>query len=387
MLRPARVILLSLAGLIFFLVAAVLVLTLVVDPNRYRAQIEKAVRGASGRDFQLTGDIDIAWVPWLALETGAAQLGNPAGFDAPPLLTWDSARVGVRMWPMLRNRELVVDKVQFDGLRVNLRVAKDGRTNWQGFGTQQGGEGDGRPPFIPRNAGLELRNARVEYTDERSGARAGISDWQLDIGAYNPGRPVPVRTEFRYRNLPVEFREDALELDLERPRVAAPNWSARIGEARATGTLRSGERLDQLAGDVRVQMPSLRALLAGLGGEVPRTRDDAAIGATRIAAKWSYDAGAIGVMPLAVTLDDTSLTGQVARSGTNPMWTFDLRGDRIDLDRYREPKDTSGKPFELPTEALRAANVRGTLRFDSARLAGVDAKDVVLRVLTDEPTT
>jgi hypothetical protein len=67
------------------------------------------------------------------------------------------------------------------------------------------------------------------------------------------------------------------------------------------------------------------------------------------------------------------------------MWTFELRGDRIDLDRYLEPDDAEGKPFELPTAALKAANVRGTLRFDTARLAGVDAKDVILRVVTEEP--
>src|SRR5687767_12512760 len=155
--RAARLTLLSLAGAIFVLVATVLIVTLVVDPNRYRAPIEQAVRDASGRDFELEGDIEIAWAPWLALETGKAQLGNPAGFDAPPLLAWDSARVGVRMWPLIKG-DLVVDRVQFDGLRVHLHVDKAGRANWQGFATQRGA-GDQRAPFIPRNAGVELRNS------------------------------------------------------------------------------------------------------------------------------------------------------------------------------------------------------------------------------------
>ena len=171
--RVARLILLSLAGAICLVVTTVLVVTLVVDPNRYRAPIEAAMRDASGRDFKLAGDIEIAWVPWLALETGKAHLGNPAGFEAPPLLAWDSARVGVRLWPLVKG-DLVVDRVRFDGLRVHLHVAKDGRANWQGFGTPRGADADAeRTPFIPRNAGLELRNAALDYVNERSGARTG----------------------------------------------------------------------------------------------------------------------------------------------------------------------------------------------------------------------
>jgi AsmA protein len=383
--RVPRLILLSLAGAIFLLVAAVLVVTLVVDPNRYRAPIEKAVRDASGRDFDLEGDIEIAWVPWLALETGKAQLGNPAGFDGPPLLGWDSARVGVRLWPLIQG-DLVVDRVSFDGLRASLHVDKAGRANWQGFGTQRGA-GDARAPFIPRNAGLELRNAALEYVDERTGTRAGITDWSLDIGAYDSGKPVAVETAFRYRGLPVEFEEEALLLDLDKRRITAPEWSLRIGDAQATGSLRSGDGLQGLSGELRMRAPSLRELLGGLGADVPRTRDTAAIGAIDLKATWQADDGAVRVQPIAIKLDDTSITGQLARAGKDPMWTFELRGDRIDLDRYLEPDDAEGKPFELPTAALKAANVRGTLRFDAARVAGVDAKDVILRVETDEPAS
>jgi AsmA protein len=386
MSRVPRLVLISLAGAVFLLVATVLVVTLVIEPNRYRAQIERVVREASGREFTLEGDIEVAWAPWLALETGKAQLGNPAGFDGPPLLAWDSARVGVRMWPLLTSRELVVDRVLFDGLRVNLHVAKDGRANWQGLGTQRDA-GDARAPVVPRNAGLELRNAALEYSDARSGTRMGITDWQLDIGAYDSGEPVAVRTEFRYRGMPVEFREDELLLDLDRPQLAAPDWSLRIGEAQASGSLRSGEGLENLQGDVRLEAASLRELLDGLGATVPRTRDAKAFGAVNLTATWRTQAGALRVQPMSVRLDDTSLTGELARGGEKAPWTFDLRGDRIDLDRYLEPDDVEGKPFELPTAALKAANVRGTLRFDTARVAGVDAKDVILRVLTGEPST
>ncbi|HKZ73015.1 MAG TPA: AsmA family protein [Steroidobacteraceae bacterium] len=387
--------LIAAAALVALLLAAVVVLTLVVDPNVYRDEIEAAVAKASGRQFDLTGDIEIAWLPWLALETGAAQLGNPHGIDAPPLLAWDGARIGVRAWPLVRGR-LVVDRVRFDGLRVHLRAAADGRTNWQSFGAQRGAGGS-RAMLIPENAGLQIRDGALEYVDERTGRKVAIRDWDLDVGAYHSGEPVPVRTAFRYREIPVAMSIPGLTLDLERLRIAAPAWTLAVGEARFDGAFEAHEQLARMQGELRGQVPSVRALLTGLGGDAPRTRDAGAYGALRVAGSWRYQDGGVQVQPLEIKLDDTTLSGSVSRSAdASPagagstgarMWSFELRGDRIDLDRYREPDDAKGKPFELPTAALKAAKVRGTLAFDSARVAGVDAKDLTLRVITGKPAT
>jgi hypothetical protein len=210
----------------------------------------------------------------------------------------------------------------------------------------------------------------------------------LDIGAYNSGEPVAVRTEFRFRGVPVAFREDALTFDLDTMRIAAPAWAVRVDDARLEGALKSHEGLERLEGSVRGQVPSVRKLLAAFGSTAPQTRDPGAIGALRLSGAWRYDRGALEVRPMEMTLDDTSLRGTLARSAAPPgaeaMWTFELTGDRIDLDRYREP-DAPSKGFTLPVAQLKAANVRGTLTFDNARVAGAEAKDVKVTVVTDEP--
>ncbi|MGQ0834756.1 MAG: AsmA family protein [Gammaproteobacteria bacterium] len=376
-------------GFVGLLIAAVFILTAVVDPNSYRDEIESAVRQATARDFRLQGDIDIAWFPWLALETGPAELGNPDGFSpGPPLLKWRSASVGVRALPLLR-RSLVVDRVRFDGLWAHLRVDADGRANWEGFATPRPEEGGGAGP-IPRNAGLEIRDGSLEYSDARSGARVGIAEWHLDVGAFSSGEPVPVQTRFSFRGLPVELREDALTVSLDPLRISAPAWSLRLGDASIEGALASEDGLQRIGGSVRGAAPSLRALLASLGANAPQTRDAEAIGALRLAGSWRYDRGMLTVKPLELKLDDTTLSGTLsrapaARADAEALWMFELRGDRVDLDRYRKPDEAGGKPFELPVEQLQAANVRGTLTFEHARLAGIDANDVNLRVVTDEP--
>jgi AsmA protein len=391
--RTARWLVGLAVGLVALFVGAILVLTLIVDPNSYRDEIEGAVRQATARDFRLQGNIDIAWFPWLALEAGPAELGNPDGFPTgPPLLKWNRANVGIRALPLLR-RELIVDRVRLQGLEAHLRVAADGRKNWERLLDDQGearGAATGAPS-IPRNAGIEIRDGALEYSDARTGRRVGISDWTLDVGAFDPGEPVALRTEFRYRDVPIVLREDDLTVDLDPLRVDAPAWTLQIGEARLDGALRSTDRLETIEGSVRGSVPSLRALLVAFGLSAPRTRDAAAIGALRLTGSWRYDDGALSVKPLELSLDETALRGTLSRSApddanTDGLWLFELSGDRIDLDRYREPEEAAeSKPFELPVEQLKAANVRGTITFANARLAGMDAKDVKLSVSTDEP--
>jgi hypothetical protein len=87
------------------------------------------------------------------------------------------------------------------------------------------------------------------------------------------------------------------------------------------------------------------------------------------------------VRPLEIHIDQTILGGQLGRSkGPQPIWSFDLRGDRIALDRYTDLEMTDSEPFELPTAALRALRARGVISFDEAQLAGARMKEVRLRL-------
>ena len=63
-----------------------------------------------------------------------------------------------------------------------------------------------------------------------------------------------------------------------------------------------------------------------------------------------------------------------------PVWTFNLQGDRIVLDRYTDVEQTDTEPFELPTAALRALRARGVISFSEAQLAEARMKEVHLRL-------
>ena len=56
-----------LGGLVLLALLAVLTVTVFVDANRYRGQIESRVTRLTGQPFKITGDLRISWWPWLAV--------------------------------------------------------------------------------------------------------------------------------------------------------------------------------------------------------------------------------------------------------------------------------------------------------------------------------
>lgn len=419
-MRVAKWVLIGIAGLLVAVALAVLVITQFVDPARFKGPIERQVAAATGRDFKLAGDIELSFFPWLALTTGAAELPAPAGFADPRFLAWRNAHVGVRLLPLLRG-ELVVDRLRLAGLDARLVKAADGRENWA-FGDANGEDsgdasGEGTLPDI---AGIELREARVTYIDEAAGTQFELADARIDIEPIRSG--VPMRIEAAATASMADLPERiAVELEsrvtlgppivladtslsgtlregrfgaagvpwrLAAPRVsydaasgalAAPEWQLRFNDAQLDGELaaRLGEPLTA-EGRVSLAPVSLRETLAAAGVELPPTRDKAVWERFGFDAAFRVSGPSFTVSPLAIRLDDTSLSGNIERAALeDSLILFELRADRMDVDRYLKPAGTPSEPFVFPAEALKALRARGTLAIDEAALEGVRLRGVV----------
>jgi len=345
-------------GLFALVALTVITLTLVIDPNRYRGRLETAVKDATGRPFRLAGDLKITWYPWLAVETGRAELGNPPGTEGPPLVQWKTARMGVRLIPLIHG-ELDIDRIRFEGLSIALKRTADGQANWENL-LKPGGDPSREKRFsAPRIAGLEIHDGALDFVDEKAGSHFQLAHWNLDIG-------------------PVDINADMSQ-------VAVPEWSFKVAEAQLAGSLNATLEPKPLraSGALSVQLASARKFFALLRIEAPLPKDKTAMGPLSLKTSWALTDGAIAVKPIELKLDDTAFTGELARSNAaEPLWTFDLHGDRIDLRRYLITEETSDEPFELPVKALKALRVQGTLVFDQARFADADMKNARLRVNT-----
>ena len=391
-MRPLKWVSLGLGALVALVVLGVLVVVWLVDPNSFKSQIEAAVRDRTGREFTLVGDIDLGFFPWLSLRTGEGRFGSPPAFGTEPLVTWKSARLGVKLFPLLRG-DVIADRIFLSGADLRLVRRADGSANWLGLGGAEPADPNAKPTRLNVD-GLEIENSHLLFIDESVPRRIEITGLNLSTDEISLGEPftdtgiegvlhmegfaaggVPFRIEVPKVVLP----EDFASVDVER-------FSIAFGGFEATGAVRGtlGEH-PKLAGKMTSNLFDLRALLAAVGIEAPKTTDLKALGKIGFSGTWAFDDGAIRVDPLSFDLDDTHFTGSFSRTaGEDALGEFSLSGSSIDIARYIPPTDPASEPFVLPTAALKALRFRGEIHLEQATLDDIDMKDVTLRLLLDE---
>jgi AsmA protein len=385
---------LGLGALVALVVLGVLVIVWLVDPNSFKSNIEAAVRERTGREFTLSGDIELGFFPWLSLRTGEGKFGSPAAFGPEPLVTWKSARLGVKLIPLLRG-QVIADRVFLSGADLRLVKRADGSANWLGLGGAEPAEPDPNAKPTQLNVdGLEIENSHLAFVDEATPRRLEITGFSLTTGEIAPGEPftgtdvagvlhmdgfaaagVPFRLEAPEAKMPADFSA----VDVEK-------FSIAFGGFQASGAVRGtlGEQ-PKLAGVVMSNDFDLRALLAAVGIAAPKTGDPKALGKVGFGGTWEFNDGAIRIDPLLFDLDDTHFEGSFSRTaGEDALGEFSLSGTSIEMARYIPPTDPASEPFVLPTAALKALRFRGEIRLKHATLDDIDMKAVTLRLLLDE---
>ena len=439
-MRGLKILGIAVAGLIALVVLAAMAVLLLVDPNAYRADIERLAQQKTGRPLHIGGKLDLKLFPWVAISIADVQLGNSPAYGSAPFVTVRQASVGVRLVPILRKR-LEISRLSIDGLTANLVSRSVSENNWKDLAAPKSGAtpGSGGVPQASI-AGVEISNATLIYRDEAKKSVTALSNLHLHTGAVGGTDPVDATLEFDYGNggskpvahiaiatraqLPGDSSQVALrDLDIHGtwfgsvPSTAQPlNFSLRSASvvldtqaqslAPATFTAQagavdlqlsaSGEQLfaDRVVtGKLAVPRLAARSVLTSLGIALPATRDPHALSALALSCDYRLTVKQLQLKNLDLTLDDTRVRGAAAIEDLDTMaLAYDLSVDRIDFDRYLPPKlaahsqtattaAVSGAqtpPTPLPIETLRKLNVRGTLQVREATYSGLSFSGVSL---------
>jgi len=383
---------LGLGALVALVVLGVLVIVWLVDPNSFRSNIEARVRSMTGRDFKLAGDIELGFFPWIALRTGQGSFGNAPGFGPEPMVSWKSAQIGAKVFPLLRG-ELIADRVHITGADLRLVRRADGTNNWQDLGGDSPAE-PAKEPIEVHIDGVQIEDSQVLFVDETVPRRIEVTDLDLDTGTIKVGNPFSDTQIYGVLHMD-GFVPEGVPFHLDLPKLVLPQDFASVEvdqfelkfgdlgvEGHVKGTL--GEH-PKLSGAIATTDFDPRALLTSVGIAPPKTTDAKAFGKLSFGGSWNFDAGAIGINPFSLTLDDTRFKGKFHRAaGDNPIGEFTLQGDDLDLSRYIPPTDPASKPFVMPTAMLKSLMFRGSVELEHATLDDIDMKGVTLRLLLDE---
>jgi AsmA protein len=384
---------------VFLGIAALLVIVavsfvLLFDPNNFREEIATEVQRETGRELVIEGDIDLTFFPWFAIQVGKTTLGNAPGFGDDPFASFEEARLSVGVLPMILRREVSVGAVVLDSFQLNLAVARDGRSNWQDLIDAMTTEAD-IDAEVPADdapamdiAGIEITNASVSYDDAQLGEKYSLTNFNLAAGRVTRGEPLEV-----YSNFDFELQPADLAGDFEIETVVV--FDIEAGSATFTDTQISTLGIDMTVGFdeaaktalIQTDAFSLKSLMERLNIEAPVTADPDALGKVIVDATLDMNAATTTVTNLNLLVDDTTFKGQVSiaddAAGTI---RFNLAADSMDVDRYMAPAEEGAGaggdsvPVEIPTDLIRALNVRGNLTFEAATLSGMKFENVTLGV-------
>ena len=189
-----RVLLVMLIVVILLLVAAAAAL-LLVDANHFRPQIQASLSQALGREVTL-GKLHVsAWSG--SLDADQIRIGDDPAFGGQPFVSAQSLQLGVKLWPLLLERQLHVTSLTLDQPDVRLVQNASGQWNFASFGGAAAGttarESTGASPDQPLAFSvdkLRIKDGRIDVQRSvgavRSYQRVELSADRVGLGAAFP---------------------------------------------------------------------------------------------------------------------------------------------------------------------------------------------------------
>jgi AsmA protein len=437
--RLVRILLLGVAGFVGLAVIAAVALSLFFDPNDFRDEISTQVKAATGRDLVIEGDLSLSVFPWIAVNIGRTQLGNAEGFGDEPFLSFEEARLSVRLAPLLFQQTVTIGTATLDSFSLNLEVASDGRNNW----TDLAEAGETEPVTETTEttetggaqaldvAEVRLSNASISFRDAQAGTSNTVTGLSLTTSNVVAGEPFDIQAEFEFSTEPagisgrlefsstmsfsegneqISFRDfridghlDGVASDTTEYRFSAPAIDVDIAadlvtmgsmELSLLGIDMSAEvepysyTTPQPRMSMTVEPFSLKKLMQTVGVEAPPTADPDALTRVSFSANAAVGQTSLALTSMTIELDDTTLTGQVSVPLTaDGAFQFDLTADSINVDRYMAPADANASgtsaaegDIEIPVDLIRTLNANGTARLEKAYLSGMTFENMVLGV-------
>ncbi|QHC99093.1 cell envelope biogenesis protein AsmA [Pseudomonas sp. S04] len=405
---------LVLLGLLLVIVALGFALTHFFDPNDYKDEIRQIARDKAHIELTLNGDIGWSLFPWLGLElheASVATLSNPKA----PFADLQMLGLSVRVLPLLR-REVQMSDVRVEGLNLRLNRDKDGHGNWEDIGkavpvagqpevaatssdTTASAPVPTEKPAQPIRLDIDsltVNNARVEYTDERTGKQFTAESIQLSTGPVHDATNIDVKlTAFLASNQPAlrvrtelngELRfERALqrykfedmklsgELTGEPLQGKAVTFAAQgqvfidkaanvaewtgiklsVNQLRALGELKANDldKTPQISGALSIAQFDLAKFVDSIGQKLPAMAEGS-LSKVELVSRLAATPTSLSLDNINLKLDDSTFSGRIAvEDFAKQALRVQLKADTFNADRYLPPKSADANSAAVARQA------------------------------------
>ncbi len=390
-------------GLLLLIVALGFALTQFFDPNDYKDEIRELARNKAGLELDIRGDIGWSLFPWLGLElhdTTLASVQSPEQPFADLRMLGLSVRVMPLLSREVQMSDITLNglnltlsrdengKGNWEGVGQPPASERPGETaeppQTEARAAEQQAERSGRQLRLDIDS-LTVSDARVTYHDAQSGQQFSAEGIELSTGAIREASPIPIKLNaFFGTNKPVmraraelqgslRFDTQLQRYQLEDMRLSGEasgeplqgktlNFSAQgqlladlaaeiaewsslkftANQLRGLGELKARDLEGQpkISGMLSIAEFNLREFLEGIGQPLPTMADATALSKAELVTRLAATQTSLMFEELNLKVDESTLTGQIGISDfSKKALQADLKGDRLDLDRYLPPPD------------------------------------------------
>ena len=303
--------------------AAVAVFALTFDPNRYKGQIEAAVKEKTGRTLKLAGKLELAFWPSLGAKVAGVSLSEKG--SEREFVSLESAHASIAVLPLLHGAVLV-DGIRVAGLKANVVKDKQGKFNFSDLMEAPEKPAAGAKPAEPAKGavGFDIGSVRIErssvsYRDLASGQELSLADIDLSTGRI------------------AEQADGKLKFSVQ-AKGRNPDLDAKL----------------QLAADYQVDLPAKSYALSGVDGKVTGTVAkealEAKLSAPRIAIAADSAKGEAVTLEAKLGARQVSLKIAGIEGSAKALVDPEARGAGVDADARSAAEDAAGS---MSTGSLR----------------------------------
>lgn len=445
MAKPLKIILSTTAAMVLLLIAAAGILPFVINPNDFKPEIIAAVKDKTGRELVLDGELKLSLFPWAGISTEKIALSNAPGFQDRPFATIDEGHIGVRLLPLL-SKKVELSRIMLKGALLNLARNEQGITNWDDL-TASAPEASpaavadktDAQPVPERTAfsidGIAIENARINWDDLKNDKHIELNDLNLNADKFVFDEPVNIAASMTASKsgstsshaiklnaiLTVNEKFDTFALhqsdlqvisneavpgqslttaltiadaalDLNQQTAKIRGLQLKSGDVALAATEVSGSSINDkpsFQGTVTVAPFNPAKVMQQLAITLPAMQDANALSKLSAQADLTVTSDSADLQNLALTVDDTQITGAVSiKSFADSIIGFNLGVDALDVDRYLSPRNKASKPIAspavflaaglsaLPVETLRKLNADGTVSAGKLKFNDLSMQDV-----------
>lgn len=215
MSKAVKIILYAAVGLVVVVVAAMVLATVLINPNDYKGEISKAVRDKTGRELVFDGDLELSVFPWIGVKTGGIALSNAPGFAEKNMFSLNSADVSLKFIPLLSG-EVELRNVDVADLKLFLMRNKKGVTNWDDLVSKDTKSDEKKEKTTEKKSselnlsvgGVNIQNAKIVWDDRMENVRQAVDDCDITIDGFAPDSPFKFNVHVQLSSTKPEINAD-----------------------------------------------------------------------------------------------------------------------------------------------------------------------------------